>query len=444
MFQAFTFIHNPATRLDPEGNIEFVILLTHNVPQHYRDILLLMGARLLLLPPLIVGQEVGGRYESMYTKLYLWTLEGIYERILLLDGDLFYFQQSPAVLFEFVDERNERLGSDEYFFGACRDWAKDWPDYGPINAGFMLFKPSWYHFWNLLERAGRKEYKLYFEQQLIGRYYFEEGLRWFVELDASFNVMHIGERTEEEKARIIGWHQKFWDGEREFNHTIVRFEMWAEVMQRLRLLQIGLYRNVGITAQDRKLPIVPPVPNDYHTWTRVKSSNVMFDTVSILSSSLAPSEVLASRQEYADRYSQAYHHTFDAAVIQHEGPTIHFISSFNFMKALEAIRVLLETFEWAWFVSEDMLLKQTFLPLHVPLGDIYNQTQKDIIVFQSACNVTDSSVSSFLIHGALRTTLEEFLNETRSGVLGNLGESDSGIWKRFLEAMNGSVAVVER
>ncbi|KAJ3068163.1 hypothetical protein HDU99_003278, partial [Rhizoclosmatium hyalinum] len=158
----------------------------------------------------------------------------------------------------------------------------------------MLFKPSLYHFQNLLNLAGRKEYKEYFEQQLIGKYFTEDNPHLYTPLNPFYNVMHFGERTLEELDQTIGYHQKFWNRETEVNGLVVKFTEWALVMQQLRRLQLDIYRHPNIDERKipPRLPVVPVVPENYMIWDQVKVASTMFETIAILSSSMAPKRVL--------------------------------------------------------------------------------------------------------------------------------------------------------
>ncbi|KAJ3030067.1 UNVERIFIED_CONTAM: hypothetical protein HDU68_010199 [Siphonaria sp. JEL0065] len=434
MFQAYTFLHKNTTKLP--NNTEFLVIITYKVPEHYRQILLLMGARLLVIPPLIVDHEQDGRYNHIYTKLYMWRLENIYDSLMFIDGDLFFFNKTPISLWELLDERDElEPGGD--VFGACKDWASDWPVFGHINVGLILFRPSLFHFWNLIERAGKKEYKEYYEQQLISKYFVEENPHLYVEFNAFYNVIHVGERTPEEQMQIIGYHQKFWDGAREFNKTILWFDTWSTVMHQVRRQQIELYRNLEYNADEShpRLPVVPAIPDSYDVWCRVNASNVMFDMVAILSSSLAPTEILESRQVYADRYYQAHHTTFPASP-PHDDPN-HSVSATNFRHALSTILQLFKTYDWVWYMQENIYLNETLLPFHVPLGIVVNETEKDLIVFDRKCGGSEHA-SSFLIHQRLQEELKEFHDATYREPWSNWGMPDNEIWGKFLDSLNES------
>ncbi|KAJ3025336.1 UNVERIFIED_CONTAM: hypothetical protein HDU68_007246 [Siphonaria sp. JEL0065] len=459
MLQIYNFLHNPTTKIPSHlmESTELLIAVTHKVPRHYREALISLGARLLILPILIKGGEKDTRYEGQYTKLSLWRLENVFETILYLDGDIFYLHECPIpFLWDFYDSRqivNKKLNPKHDFFASTKDWARDYPLFGVINAGFLFFKPRVAHYKGLMKRAETPGYNRYVEQQLIGRYFAQDmpQRQWYTPIPPKYNVMHVLEQSLEDRKAAIGLHYKAWDADRETGGMIYRFNDWARAMQGLRLYQLD---QMGIPKkwQDRK-PVVPPVPEDYNLWSKIKDSREMFSSVAMVSLSHTDEVVLESRSGYLGMHAQQGFHYVLTTSTRHPNS--------NLTQAFDTVADVLKVHDWVWYAHELIMFADFSLPLHALLG-IVSENQKPITIFKWECFygapwVALEGGASFMIRRSHAPQFNQFLYRVKElaryrqrnqrkegGIGGGYWLEDSDLWQEFLKEFEGEYEVESR
>ncbi|KAJ3347554.1 hypothetical protein HDU83_002017 [Entophlyctis luteolus] len=400
MLQAYLFVHDKKIRLGDGRDTEFVVMITPAVPQYLRDVLLQLGSRLLIVPPITVNEGPmytvhnhmftgpGSQYEFVYTKLQIWKLEKIYEVVLFVDGDLFFLTESPVwAMWElFDDDRTAKNVSfmtalerrDYHFFAAAREWMDCC---GSLNSGLFMVTPSQVHFDFLMALAPIPEYKTYCEQALLGKYYMEDKPTLFTEIPRKYNTIHLFERTQQEKLNAIGLHSKFWDEKKEYG-PIYRFDLWQQAMVGLRKTQLSFREDEFDIASINALPIAPPVPETYTDWRFTVEGGRMFDMIAVVTIGNLESAGAKNHREYASKSLQAAHYAGDD------------FSAGLFTKDVSKI----PKYDWVFVLLENTRFADNAPPqLHALVGEVFSTLSgKSVILFNDCVDGSKGSASILL------------------------------------------------
>ncbi|KAI9347309.1 nucleotide-diphospho-sugar transferase [Obelidium mucronatum] len=250
--QIFNYIHNEKTKLSTESDAEFIVMITSQVPQHYRSMFLLLGARLLEVPKVEVRDIQDGRYDGTFTKIHMWQLEDVFTSIVYVDLDLFIWNDNIEPLWNSLIKDSN--GSE--LFAACPDQMA--PKFGPFNSGLMIFKPSVQHYNVMKKLSELSEYNWYADQTLFGKYFVDD-LKLYKPLPQHYNVMFFSNFSE----TPVGYHIKYWRRSNScvlpVDQSMPGFQNWRDALRGIRKLQERLQKGSS-------LPIVPIVPSSFDSW----------------------------------------------------------------------------------------------------------------------------------------------------------------------------------
>ncbi|ORY49154.1 hypothetical protein BCR33DRAFT_735294 [Rhizoclosmatium globosum] len=130
LYQAYSFLHSPATKLGPDSETEFVVMMTPGQTSQCRSALLELGARVIVVPILSMTElDYSHRYHYTYTKYQMWALEGIYEKILYIDLDLLFVTKSPIPLFSFIDQFHASTICQQKRISFMEEWKIGTPNF---------------------------------------------------------------------------------------------------------------------------------------------------------------------------------------------------------------------------------------------------------------------------------------------------------------------------
>ncbi|KAI9314367.1 hypothetical protein BDR26DRAFT_1016852 [Obelidium mucronatum] len=416
-YQAYSFLHGNITNLNNNNNnnkektpkIEFVVMATYETPVHCLEGLLKLGvSRIIKVPTFIVPSEMNHRYGYTFTKFRMWALEGIYESILTMDGDMFFLKKSPLDLFDFMTRSSvSSLGKRFPFFGAVKDWPGG-ADYesGQFDSGLMLFEPTIQDYKGLLDTIPSS---LGFgDQRVLTKYYNSQGARPFTVIPHYYHTSRLLERTKQEIEEAVGLHFKFLTIKLDNASTVVAetrelFGIWSNQMQDLRRIQM---KDVLVVSEDSSgyeeadqslpvVPIVPVVPKLFDEWQLVRTHNsTMYDTVlvvSLESDKLDPVE-LGNRNKLASLYHQSTHLLLSPS-----------------LSAFLKIASALEKFEWVWILAPHVSVDAKVI-LSVAIGQLQIVGQQPMLIgFKDCKNTSVANSASILLHKSSRLKLLKYL-----------------------------------
>ncbi|KAJ3196145.1 hypothetical protein HDU82_001881, partial [Entophlyctis luteolus] len=412
IIQAFIHLHYNATRLPQTADIEFVVMATTVTPNKTRKSLLELGARLLIVPPVRPGPK-GSQFEFVYTKLQAWNLEGVFDKILFLDLDLFLLGPSPVELNHGSRETNivqrlldhVQMQNDSVICGV-RDCCIR-PE--EVNVGLMVFVPSQYHFKRMLEVIETPPYNKHFEQSLVTEYYrhlgFVNGHDGIVWMEDKYNVQTaISPYTND----TTGFHYKFWSSEWFKNEEL--FSLWRPIMRGLRRLQLKKLQAASI--------IAPVFPDNFADWSRIRNSGFMYDSFAVYglySAYVSPTQE-ANRQLFADTYEQADYFSQTS-------------KSTGLRAAFAEIRDLLDSvYNWVWMLAPGVHPSIGLL-VHSMIGEVHKDFPgKSVVLFTEAIGNHSNEVAAVLFRREFSEYLKLFdQNSMRSGQL-----NETQIWNDFV------------
>ncbi|KAI9333599.1 hypothetical protein BDR26DRAFT_605614 [Obelidium mucronatum] len=425
LFHTYTFLYNNLTKLHPADDTEFAVMITENQSKSCRESILALGARVIDVPIIPSPRGFQHKYDYTYTKYQMWAMEGIYEKILYLDGDLLYFTKSPLPIFKeidvFHDEMENRLREERgdesgdsmapytstkrYFYGGSQDWQMSC-----INGGLLLLEPNLKDYQGLIDLMPST---LGFgDQKTLDEYFKANTDRAGIHLSRVYNTQWVHHRTQQELVSAVGFHHKFFDdriGDKP--EGIKTFERFSRGFLDLRKIQLENFE----AGRGGNLPIVPAVPNSFDGMVAVRKSRAKFDRLAILTIGGVNTTSEKSRKKFASHYSQAVD-----------------IGSTSFDTLAEKIgyvsNILLPKYEWVFVVNGRLILHRTHLPIHVALSRwIDNDTE--LIVFKD-CPAELSG--SFIVGRAARETLSKLYDDHRDKSM-----SDSDFWKLLIEQGDG-------
>ncbi|KAJ3028199.1 UNVERIFIED_CONTAM: hypothetical protein HDU68_002227 [Siphonaria sp. JEL0065] len=410
-FHSYTFLKHEPTRIKNNHDIEFVVMVTELVPKGYRLALEDMGARVLLVPAIeIKGREKtpGDKYQYLYTKLNMFRLEGIYENVLFFDVDLFFLRQSPVDLFDWIPK------NATYFFGSTQEWKKG---YGAFNSGIQLFKPSHFHYAQLIEKASDPDFAGYGDQSLHNHYWKTGGPYPWTELPQKYNTHHLEDRNAEDIANAIGFHAKFWSECHIFsNASATVFPIFAKTSQDVRTYQMKRYASGDLDAEAVLMPYVSETCAVWTGFTKWKGG--MFLKVALLSTPSTPSNILKTRDEFADLYgTQAVHLVMEQETKSTAIPLV--------LRQLKTVKKLFGRFDFVWVLSENVVmgsLDRTFL------YDLHGHTH--LTTFNDCINTRGDNVTgSFLIGKLGETKMDRVLKLFEQSTEKEL--TDAKVWEEL-------------
>ncbi|KAJ3027083.1 UNVERIFIED_CONTAM: hypothetical protein HDU68_004515 [Siphonaria sp. JEL0065] len=409
------------------NSTEFVILLEAQTPSFIRRKLILLGARLLIVPSLTHLSPRITAPDARYTLLQLWKLEKVYESILYIDPSLVFLDQSPwdqvTKLWRLLDSKEGMQEGDAFynpdmdFFAAVLAENDDSMDYKrkdsakarnaiqpkpttptpnpnkrpptapkkvlenikkknlAVQNGLMLFTPKKAIFQKLVTYAAQNVDELgelpdgdSLEQQVIGKFYLSELPESVGEIPSRYNA-DPSILSKNALTNQVGFRQPFWMSG-STGAPPVQFESYAKSLQSLRAMQTTLYTQ---EPTDASLPFTPVVPTDFSTFLLLLQSTVWHQQIGIFSPKNTPEQELHGRTELASHLSQATHY-----VDEKDGA----------LGDLEAVVDLLEANEWVWFLDSTIRVSgvKGSLPMHIEIGRIAQQSGKNVVVF-SKCKM---------------------------------------------------------
>ncbi|KAJ3076346.1 hypothetical protein HDU98_003928 [Podochytrium sp. JEL0797] len=423
---AYTFMHNPKTKLDPNLDVESVVLVTPGVPTPYINALLSFGVRVLIVPALeIPGREKpGDKYQYVYTKLQMQRLEAIYKGVLYVDVDLYYFNESPVVLFDTLDAHRTAASAagssvSPLFFGSTAEWKQHEKKWGQFNSGLQMFTPSNRQFERLFEYTKDPEYARYGDQGLLTTY-FED--KW-VELPQRYNTHHLEERNATSMNEAVGFHHKYWcDCHLMTEASKTSFGLWVRDVRAIRRFQLEKMESSDESLWD--VPVMPIVSEDCEEWKDLVGvalkAKVLLDTVAALSVGEEDVEVLKSRDSFARQYEQANHVVKEAMGMLER---LEFVSG-----------TMLAKYDWVWMVGSGVSLQTSKRPFSFELAQFKDHPkQVELVVFGDCANGGSVLFSKHAI-----TRVAEFIKRTRSA---GTAASDADIWKAMMNEFDATLFV---
>ncbi|PHH73892.1 hypothetical protein CDD80_3512 [Ophiocordyceps camponoti-rufipedis] len=240
---AYQLLHNPETRCNK--SVDFVVLVTENVPELTRQQLRANGAIVVEAEPIPLSWWIKTgvtRWKDQFSKLRLFEMTQ-YERIIFLDADCLVRGKVDG-LFDDVQVREaapvlstQQTRTDEaplpaqYMFGARSDnhltGARDHP-FPPLNtnvfsAGFWVAAPShelFSYFMSILKHYRR--FDPHTMEQSMLNYAFRRGgpMPW---REVHYRWSATWPNEQDAQGGVITLHEKFWStGPRELR------ELWAQ------------------------------------------------------------------------------------------------------------------------------------------------------------------------------------------------------------------------
>ncbi|KAJ3112714.1 hypothetical protein HK100_002233 [Physocladia obscura] len=405
--QAFIHLQNPSTRLSNFTESEFVVMTTIHASPEIRESLVLLGARILIVPSIQPSKNTparGSQFEFVYTKLNLWRLEGVYDQILFIDVDLFLLQDTIASdLFKILSETLDALSNNS---SVATDSTRKNVLMGvkdccvrpiELNVGLMLFEPSLLHFTEMYRVAMNPPFNRHFEQSLISEYFLQlnrngssGGIEW---LNDVYNVqLAVSEMTNATR----GFHYKFWSTQ--WYHSDEIFALWRNAMRGLRRLQLKIGSPL----------VVPVFPDTFKEWELIREGGRMFDSVALYSLFGGKKSQEFSRQQVARQLNQA-----DYYVQQYnDGVGGAF---------LEISEKLLTKYDWVWLLAPGVYFSPDAL-VHKFLADIVSPKMGDsAITLFNDCNHEGNKFGSVLIGKAAKKMLKQF---SKDMLLKHQGDSE--------------------
>ncbi|KAI8620566.1 hypothetical protein BC830DRAFT_1098370 [Chytriomyces sp. MP71] len=376
LLNAYTFYHKPATKLDPSGDVEFVVMVTPAVPQSYVLAFLNLGARVLVVPAVeIPGREKpGDKYQYVYTKLQMQRLEAIYRGVLYIDIDLFYFDHSPVALFDYLNNHIERahtnVSMEPYFFGSTAEWKQHERRWGQFNSGLQMFTPSLRQFNRLFEYAKDPDYARYGDQGLLTKY-FEDN---WVQLPQKYNTHHLEERNASTMEPAIGFHHKYWcDCHYMTEASAPSFLLWVRDAQEVRRIQMSQLAQA--TGEIPDIPIMPIIPADCQMWKKLVpealKQKVLFDTIVVVSLDNVSPEEKERRDKWCSTYHQA-NHDFG-------------IAAKSVIQVLQRVMMLLGKYDWVWVLDSKVKIDEATKPFSLNLAKFKDSVSPVRVVAFADC-----------------------------------------------------------
>ncbi|KAI4738347.1 nucleotide-diphospho-sugar transferase, partial [Aureobasidium sp. EXF-8846] len=220
-----------------DKSIPFVVLVTENVSEQKRQRLRKDGA-VVVAADFIRSDWVKtetSTWQDVMTKLRLWELEQ-FERICFLDGDTVLVEPLDAI---FADPAVETRGTLtqpaatkadegamplEYSFAGVPEMMRDhgypptdehhdYPNYGYLNAGFFVFKPSramFDYYMSLLKLDGRFNPQ-FPEQNLLNYAHRDKGNMPWTHLGNEWNIHYP--KVDDLLGGVKSLHDKWWSPE---------------------------------------------------------------------------------------------------------------------------------------------------------------------------------------------------------------------------------------
>ncbi|KAI8608181.1 hypothetical protein BC830DRAFT_30808 [Chytriomyces sp. MP71] len=377
ILHTFLFNHYPATKFTKAeaSDTEFAVMVTPMIPSTVRDALLDVGARLIVVPVLVLQDwdSVFPHFQYVMTKLRVFQLEAVYSSILFVDADVFYLHTNPVSgLWKYLEAHEANPDTrDTPFFGASPDPCKP-----TINSGMFLVRPSIAHFNDMVRLAVTPPYNEYVDQTAIHFYYANmTGMTHFPEIYNHFPYAYC--KRKDMNTTAVGYHHKFW------NHVWVDaplFSLWQRPMAALRQWQVS--RNLSTA-------LVPVVPKNRTEWLQISDSGVMMHRVALFSIELGRGKEieLRRRDEFAGLHAQAVH------VRQGDIPKESPRSSVAFLEALRfAGSHLLVNYDWVFILDHRAVVVRN-AHMHAHLGTIAKLTEA-LGVYRDC---SDTAVAGFWI-----------------------------------------------
>ncbi|KAI8612801.1 nucleotide-diphospho-sugar transferase [Chytriomyces sp. MP71] len=412
---AYSFLHDPVTKISPGDDAEFVVMITKLVPREYRRALIDLGARLLEVPLIeIEGRKKlnGDKYQYLYTKLNMYRLENIYDSILFLDVDLFFFRESPMPLFNLINSAD--------FFGSTAEWKEG---YGTFNSGLQLIKPSENRYQTLIALAHNSSYARYGDQGLLNKYFHPNGAHPVTLLPQSYNTHHLEERNETEIARGIGFHAKFWSECHMLSDASKpMWKLWQEKMVALRGIQMRTFES---RSGYENATIVPAVPKTCEEWKEMqKLKGGMFLKWAIVSTGVVKKEVLESRSNLAQQFNEASHLYFPSP--SQNGERL-------LLSKLRLANRLFDRYDWLWFPTESLKYSRPTSSFLIILSNQIRAEQPHIVTFRD-CHGGKIATASFFItrDKNARKKLKTFLTQLDAGEFGAVESDEDALWEKLL------------
>ncbi|KAI8616386.1 hypothetical protein BC830DRAFT_1118294 [Chytriomyces sp. MP71] len=360
ILQSFLFIHYPATKFsESEANeTDFAVMVTPMIAPHVRDALLDVGARLIVVPTLVLKDwdPIYAKFQYVMTKLRVFQLEGVYSSILFVDADIFFLKRNPASdLWKYLEAHEANPATrGTTFFGASPD-----PCQPTINTGLFLFKPSIYDFKEMTRLATTPPYNKYVDQTAM-HYYFQNatGMTIFPE---EYNVIafDICQKNIDVNRLInstLGYHVKFWENRSRHKEL---FYLWQRPMAALRMWQM---------ARGTKITLSPVVPEAFKDWATICRSGAMMYRAAIFSLEIGRGKEIELRQrdKLAGSYAQAVH------LRRSDIPDVSRLSTIPLLEALRFVVTLAE-YDWVLILDHRAVAMKSAL-VHSHLGEVAKAT----------------------------------------------------------------------
>ncbi|KAJ3402311.1 hypothetical protein CcCBS67573_g02772 [Chytriomyces confervae] len=434
-FQAYTFLHNNITRIQPHDDAEFVVMVTDMVSKDFKTALLDLGTRVLTVPVIeIEGRKKndGDKYQYLYTKLNMFRLEPVYDAILFLDVDLSFLHKPVMNIFNYITparsypynsttpSRTRRL----LYFGSTPEWKRG---YGAFNSGLQLLTPSEQRFQELFRLAQDPNYARYGDQGLLNQYFHPSGAQPVHLLPQILNTHHLTERNSTDIESAVGFHSKFWSECRLLSDASKPvWKMWQQHSVKLRGLQM---RKLEKTRGYDNVTLMPAIPDTCEEWQSVAASRSgHFLKMAIVSFGGAV-ESIESHRRYASTYEQASH--FHVSNKNNNSANVLWA---QLRKAAE----LMDRYEWVWFPHAQATFKPAQRALHFELAE-FRKGHAHIVTFGDCMNASLSA--GFLVSRGGAKKLDGFLAEFPMLE----SSEDAEVWQRLVAEFtkNGGHASVK-
>jgi alpha-N-acetylglucosamine transferase len=229
----YQLMHQPSTKT--QKNIPFVVLVTADVIQSKRDLLVADGAIVIEVKTVdvdtswVIGEMP--EWKDVMDKLRAWEFVQ-YEKVAFLDGDFILNRCMDGIFDDPATERtpltkSNTLPEDEgelpetYVLATVAEVNpfhkypptaenNDYKDPNYFNAGFFIFAPDlklYSHFQEILTHKGRFDPK-YPEQNLLNYAFRREGQMPWVEMEGSWHIRFPS--VHDKESGVASMHDKWW------------------------------------------------------------------------------------------------------------------------------------------------------------------------------------------------------------------------------------------
>ena len=374
----YSLKHHEATKL--RNTTEVAIIVTEAISQEKRNILVLLGARLITVKSLSFQgiSEATEQWKNCYTKLNMFQMT-FYQKILYMDTDLSIMKPLDSLFTSlFKKEPNQ------YFFGSVQDWGLS---KGIFNAGLMIFEPSMAIFDHLKSLVYETEkYDSSMMEQGLLNWYFQQNntgpgnLSWH-ELPERYNHQWVNKRPTQDALDASVLHFKVW--KEDIQHKV--YIEWRKNLIRATTFLVSHYVQLDLEfiPATQKL-FLKQLENGLLGKESVKHSFTKNQTIAVytlvagkdVDKSYDVPRILANRERFTRKWNLDH-------IVQTNIDNVRFPV---WQKVYDAEKYI-ERYDWIWFFDSDAFIMNGDISLRGLLQKYQQEADQEVdIVIANDCN----------------------------------------------------------